>query len=292
MKEKIKFGRVVILGRPNTGKSTLLNAIMDQKVTITSPLPQTTRKTIRVVYSSPVGKIIFSDTPGMIGKVEDLVGKRVNTEAPKESGTADVIVCLVDISRPKSDEENKIIGLVRKSKAKKILVYNKVDAALGTKNHLPEYNYLEEEFDKVISVSAIKGKNVKGLINTIFDLLPEVDSGEIEKDTDLVISMDSKKFVAEIIREKAYLFLREEVPYSVNVEVDNITDKQKLILVQATIYTTADRYKKMIIGKGGKKIKEIGYNARKELELMSGRKIYLELTVRVDTHWPEREIKL
>ncbi len=116
---KIKFGRVVILGRPNTGKSTLLNAIMSQKVAITSPMAQTTRKNTRVVFSNEKGKIIFSDTPGIIDKVSDLIGKRVNTEAPKEVGRADVILCILDISRPKNEEENKVIGLVRKSKAKK-----------------------------------------------------------------------------------------------------------------------------------------------------------------------------
>lgn len=294
-----KFGRVVLLGRPNTGKSTLLNALMNQKVAITSPLPQTTRKNTRVVYSDERGKIIFSDTPGIINKVDDLVGKRVNTEAPKELSRANVIIGVVDISRPKSDEENKVIGLLRKSEAKKILVYNKMDAAIGSKDHLAEYNYLEDEFDKVISVSAIKNKNIKGLINFIFELLPEVSTDDVEKDLEIieakdkpVISMDSKEFVAEIIREKAYLFLREEIPYSINIEVNKIVDKKKLILVQATIYTTADRYKKMIIGKEGKKIKEIGYNARKELELMSQRKIYLELNVQVDPHWPERAITI
>ncbi len=294
---KKKFGRVVILGRPNTGKSTLLNAIMSQKVAITSPLPQTTRKNSRVVFSDERGKIIFSDTPGIINKINDLVGKRVNTEAPKELGRGNVIVCVVDISRPKSDEENKVIGLVRKSDSRKILVYNKTDAAIGSKDHMAEYNYLEDEFDKVISVSAIKEKNVKGLINYIFELLPEVDEENIEKDIEIteaknrpVISMNSREYIAELIREKAYLFLRKEVPYSINVEVTKVQDKQKLILIQATIYTTADRYKKMVIGKGGKKIKEIGYNARKELELMSRRKIFLELTVQIDPHWPERVI--
>lgn len=303
MKEKIiekpRFGRVVILGRPNTGKSTLLNAIMNQKVAITSPLPQTTRKNTRVVFSDERGKIIFSDTPGIINKVEDLVGKRVNTEAPKEIGRANVIVCVVDISRPKSEEENKVIGLIRKSKVKKILVYNKIDKAIGPKDHLPEYNYLEDEFDKVISISAIKSKNVKGLINYIFELLPKNKKKDIENDTDIlesqgkpVIGSNSTDFVAEIIREKAYLFLREEVPYSINVEVEKIQDKKKIILIEATIYTTDDRYKKMIIGRNGKKIKEIGYNARKELELMSGRKIFLELIVKVDKHWPEKVVEI
>lgn len=298
IEEKIKFGRVVILGRPNVGKSTLINAIMSQKVAITSPMAQTTRKNTRVVFSDERGKIIFSDTPGIINKVSDLVGKRVNTEAPKEIGRADVILTVLDISRPKNEEENKVIGLVRKSKAKKILVYNKIDEAFGSKDHLAEYNYLEEEFDKVISVSAIKEKNIKGLINLIFDLLPEKDSKSTEEDVELmeskkgpVISLNSKDYIAEIIREKAYLFLRKEVPYSVNVEVDEIIDKKKLILIKARILTTADRYKRMIIGVGGKKIKEIGYNARKELELMSSRKIFLELTVEIDKHWPERDIE-
>ncbi len=295
---KIKFGRVVILGRPNTGKSTLLNAIMSQKVAITSPMAQTTRKNTRVVFSNEKGKIIFSDTPGIIDKVSDLIGKRVNTEAPKEVGRADVILCILDISRPKNEEENKVIGLVRKSKAKKILVYNKIDQAIGTKDHLAEYNYLEEEFDEVISVSAIKEKNIKGLINLIFELLPKKDVKLTEEDVEImeskgkpVIGLNSKEYIAEIIREKAYLFLREEVPYSVNVEVDSVVDKKKLIVIKARILTNADRYKKMIIGRGGKKIKEIGYNARKELELMSSRKIFLELIVETDKHWAERDIE-
>jgi len=296
--EKIKLGRVVILGRPNTGKSTLLNALMSQKVAITSPMAQTTRKNARVVLNSEKGKIIFSDTPGIINKVSDLVGKRVNTEAPKEVGRADVILCVLDISRPKTEEENKVIGLVRKSKAKKILVYNKIDQAVGSKDHLAEYNYLEDEFDEVISVSAIKETNIKGLINLIFELLPEKDSNSTEEDMEImeskkgpVISLNSKDYIAEIIREKAYLFLRKEVPYSVNVEVDEVIDKKKLILIKARILTTADRYKRMIIGVGGKKIREIGYNARKELELMSSRKVFLELTVEIDKHWAERDIQ-
>jgi GTP-binding protein Era len=296
-KSMLKYGRVVLVGRPNTGKSTLLNALMRQKVAITSPLPQTTRKSSRVVYSDERGKIIFTDTPGIINKVEDLVSKVVNTEAPKELGRKEIVVCLVDISRPKSEEENKVIGLVRKTTAKKILVYNKIDKAVGSKDHLADYNYLEEEFDRVISVSALKEKHVKGLVNLIFEMLPEEVDEEVKAEADLlssqdrpVMSMVAKEYVAEIIREKAYLFLREELPYTIEVEIDDIEDKRKLILIKATIYTNNDRYKKMIIGRAGNKIKEIGYNARKELELMSGRKIYLELQVKTDEHWMEKNL--
>lgn len=293
-----KIGRVVLIGRPNTGKSSLLNALMSQKVAITSPLPQTTRKNSRVVYGDDRGKIIFSDTPGIIGKVDDLIGKRINQEAPKELNQADVILMIVDISRPKNEEENKVIGLIRKINTKKVLVYNKIDIAKGPKDHLPEYNYLEEEFDKSIGISAIKEKNIKGLINIIFELLPNKKNKETEymiesldKGNKPKMGINSKDYIAEIIREKIYLFLREEVPYSVDVRVDNVVDKRKLILIKATILTTAERYKKMIIGKSGKKIKEVGYNARKELELMSGRKIFLDLIVELDKHWPEREVE-
>jgi len=292
---KKKYGRVVIVGRPNTGKSTLLNAIMQQKVAITSHLPQTTRKNILAIYEDERGKILFTDTPGVLGKVTDLMGKKVNQEVPKTLNKAQIIMCLVDISRPKNEEENKVIGLLRKVKAKKILVYNKIDAAVGSKDHLADYNYLEDEFDKSISISALKEKNVKGLIKIIFDELPEKNNKELIKEIEIyqqenkpIISMSSKEYIEEIIREKAYLFLREEVPYTIFVGIDKIEDKKKLIVIIATIYTSADRYKKMIIGKNGQKIKEIGYNARKELELMSGRKIYLELTVKTDRHWMER----
>lgn len=291
----IKFGRVVILGRPNTGKSTLLNAIMQQKVAITSHLPQTTRKVSRVVFENEIGKIIFSDTPGIIGKIDDLMGQRVNQEAPRETGVADVLIMVVDISRPKNEEENKVIGLIRKSTAKKILVFNKIDAAVGSKDHLADYEYLEDEFDKSIKVSAIKEIGIKGLIKLIMELLPVEDEIKAKQQVEIInpegkpkISMDSKEFVSEIIREKAYLFLRDEIPYSVNVEVEKIQDKRKLILIKANIITDSDRYKKIIIGAGGNKIKEIGFNARKELELMSSRKIFLELTVVTDRHWMEK----
>lgn len=297
MVNNLKYGRVVLVGRPNTGKSTLLNALVNQKVAITSPLPQTTRKSTRVLYSDNRGKIIFTDTPGIINKVEDIVSKAVNTETPKEIGGKDIIVCLVDISRPKNEEENKVIGLVRKMPSKKVLVYNKIDKAVGSKDHLAEYNYLEEEFDSVISISALKEKHVKGLLNIIFDLLPEGQNEEIEKEANLmaaisrpIMGMNSKEYVEELIREKTYLFLREEIPYTIKVEVKQIKDKRQLIYIKAIIYTTADRYKKMIIGKNGRKIKEIGFNARKELELMSTRKIYLELEVKTNTHWMEESL--
>lgn len=286
MDNMFKYGTAAIIGRPNTGKSTLLNAIMNQKVTITSPLPQTTRKNVRVRYQDERGAIDFIDTPGMMGKIEDLVGKKANRETPKSLSGADVVICLMDISRPKNEEDNKVIGLVRKSTVPKILVYNKIDKAKVSQGYLPEYNFLEEEFDHVVGISAIRNKNVRELIKIIFELLPE---GQPQEDqSEFKIPVSSSDYISEIIREKLFLFLRREVPYTTTVVVDSIEDKKAIIVVKADILTNAERYKKMIIGKNGQKIKQIGSNARKELELMSGRKIYLDLTVKIDKHWQER----
>ena len=292
----MKYGKVAIVGRPNTGKSTLINVIMNQKVSITSPLPQTTRRAQTVLFSDDRGKILFTDTPGLIGKVVDLMSKRVNEEIPRELAKTDLVVAVVDISRPKNEEENKVLGLLRKINTKKILVYNKIDQAVGPANHFPDYNYLEDEFDKTVMVSGLKSKNVKTLVNLIFELLPQKENRGVMKEIEAMSSevrpltaMGAREYISEIIREKVYLFLREEIPYTINVKVKEVVDKKKLIYIKAELITSADRYKKMIIGAGGKKIKEIGFNARKELELMSARKVFLDLTVVVDTHWMEGE---
>ncbi len=295
MSDKKKYGIVAIIGRPNTGKSTLLNAILQQKVAITSPLPQTTRKNINVVYADERGKILFIDTPGVLGKIEDLIGKKVNLELPKTLNNIDVLMTVVDISRPKNEEENKVIALVRKSEAKKILVYNKIDKAVGSKDHFADYNYLEDEFDEYVKVSALREKGVKEVVNKIFSLLPDKATKETkmvvensQDQTKPLIDSSPEEYVGELIREKTYLFLRDEVPYSISVVVKRIEDKGKILVIEADIVTTADRYKKIIIGKGGQKIKEIGYNARKELELMTQKKIFLGLEVKVDKHWMEQ----
>ncbi|MBU1088792.1 GTPase Era [Patescibacteria group bacterium] len=290
-----KFGRVVLLGRPNAGKSTLLNQIIGQKVSITSPRPQTTRKNTQALFVSSKGKIIFSDTPGIMHKVEDLIGKKINLKTPKELNKADLLVLLIDISRAKGEEENRVIGLARNSPAKKILAYNKIDVAKGKKDYLSDYNFLEEEFDGVVAISALKSTHVKSLIEKIFDLLPAKAPVGIKKDIKLMESQkspisdqSSDTYISEIIREKAFLVLRKELPYTVSVEVKEINDKGNIIVIKANLLTTDKRYKKMIIGKKASTIKLIGQKARRELELVSQRKIYLELTVISDPHWPER----
>jgi len=286
--EKKKVGVVCIVGRPNSGKSTLLNAILKQKVSITSPKPQTTRFPIQAVYEDDRGQIIFVDTPGVFGKVHDNLSKHINeTTHDALSRDVDVVVYLVDHTRTRDFEENKVFGIVRKATVPKLLVFNKTD--VRTPTHRIQYKFMEEEFDATLEVSALARKNLNILLETIFSFLPE---GEAIVDTKTItqpgLNLDSKTFLSEIIREKAFLNLRKEIPYSLMTTVDEFIERPNgNLYVKARIITNNDRYKSMIIGKGGYMIKEISMAARKELETATNKKVFLDLTVDVDTHWVE-----
>lgn len=282
----MKAGTVALIGRPNVGKSTLLNAIVGQKVAITSPKPQTTRFPIRGVYEDDRGQIIFVDTPGIFSKVEDPLAQRINPKAEEvlDQGI-DVIVHLIDHTRYKDREENRALGIVRQFKTPKILVFNKIDVREPT--YRVQYKFMEEEYDQVIELSALARKHINLLVDAIFSYLPEgkplVDRASLPHP---VLNMDSKTYIAEIIREKAFLFLRDEVPYAMTAVVDDIVERTNgNLYIKARILTSADRYKSMIIGKSGAMIKEISMAARKELETASSKKVFLDLTVETDPHW-------
>lgn len=282
----MKSGIVALVGRPNVGKSTLLNTLLGQKVSITSPKPQTTRFPIQAVFEDERGQIIFVDTPGIFTKVKDQVAARINlrTEETIEKGV-DIIVYMVDHTRERAEEENRVLGIVRKLHIPKILVINKVD--VKTPTHIVQYRFMEDEFDEVIEISALENKHIPILLDKIFDRLPE---GAALVDTkDMVqpgLNLDSKTFISEIIREKAFLNLRREVPYAIAAVVDDIEERDNgVTYIKARLLTSADRYKGMIIGSHGEMIKEISMAARKELEVASNRKVYLELTVETDEHW-------
>ncbi|MBI2611247.1 GTPase Era [Candidatus Gottesmanbacteria bacterium] len=286
----MKSGYVALVGRPNTGKSTLLNNILQQKVSITSPLPQTTRFSIQAVYEDDRGQIVFIDTPGIFGKVEDPVSKVINPKAEKtlKEGGVDVIVYLIDHTRDRSFEENKILGMVRKIAKPKILAFNKSD--IKEPDFYPHYRFMEEEFDKTIHISAMFRHNLNYLLDAIFAYLPErkkklVDT--TDRPTPL-LNMDSKMYIADIIREKAYLFLRDEVPYSLMTKVEEVETRENgMVYIKASIITTQEKYKSMIIGYKARMIKEIGMAARKELETATNKKVFVDLTVEVNPHWTE-----
>ncbi len=284
----MKAGIVALVGRPNSGKSTLLNNILGHKVSITSPKPQTTRFAIEAVFEDERGQILFIDTPGVFAHADDAASKRVNTKAEESlMRDIDIVLYLVDHTRDRSFEENRVIGIVRKINAKKILVINKIDIKKPT--YIVQYKFLQSEFDAVIEVSALTRSNLNRLLDLIFSYLPERDA--IVDTTTLVqpgLNLDSRLFISEIIREKAFLNLRREVPYTMTVIVDEISNRENnTMYVKARILTGADRYKAMIIGKNGVMIKEISMAARKELEVAGNRKVFLDLTVETDPHWIE-----
>jgi len=282
----MKSGIVALIGRPNVGKSTLLNHILGHKVSITSPKPQTTRFNIEAVYEEERGQIIFVDTPGIFGKVSDPLARKINLRAEETlTHGVNVVVYMIDHTREKDFEENKVLGIVRKSKVPKIMVINKIDIKSPT--HIVQYKFMEEEFDAVVEISAFEHKNIPILLDTIFSFLPEgkqlVDTTTL---TQPGLNLNSNTFISEIIREKAFLFLRSELPYTLTSVVDEVTERANgTLYIRARILTSADRYKAMIVGKNGVMIKEISMAARKELETASSKKVYLEITVETDPHW-------
>ena len=285
----MKSGKVIIVGRPNAGKSTLINNLVGKKISIISPKPQTTRKIIQGVYWDERGQIVFLDTPGIFAKIKDPITQKISGLAQQELSRADVIVYLIDRSRSRGEEENRILGAVRAINRPKIIAINKID--LVQPNYINEYRFLEDEFDAWVEISALKRQHLKTLLEKIFEFLPE---GEPIFDPKFfeafpALNITPEEFVAEIIREKAFLVLRQEVPYTVGVKVEEIREEEKIFYIKASLLTTADRYKSIIVGRGGQMIKKIGFLARKELELITNKKVFLDLAVVTDPHWYQEE---
>ncbi len=284
----MKEGVVLLLGRPNVGKSTFVNTVVGQKVAITSPKPQTTRMPVQGLFTDNRGNIIFTDTPGIFDKAKDEMSKHVNRQTLQSlNKEADVVLYFVDPSRRRDFEEARVLGLARKINVPVILVLNKAD--LNTK-YLPQYTFLLDEFKENIQISALKGHNLKPLLNMIFNHLKEKseESTIPENKVYPLLNMDSKTFIAELIREKVFLMMGEEIPYSTTALVDKIQEKKNEILyIKARILTTNERHKRMLIGQNARKIKEIGSYARKEIALSTNKKVFLDLTVERDPHWQE-----
>lgn len=293
----MKSGKVLLIGRPNVGKSTFLNNLIGQKVAITSPKPQTTRFPIKALYQDERGKIVFTDTPGIFDRAKDFLSKKINKETFRAiNEEVDIVIYMIDHTRRRDFEEGKVLGIVRKINKPIILVINKID--LSEKSYLPQYKYLEQEYPIVFTISSLKRLHIKPLLDKIFELLPATAAVEEAKNDEKtsevnssgypLLNIDSNIFIAELIREKVFLMMGEEIPYTTTVVVDKIKERsKKLTYIKARILTTENRYKKMLIGASGRKIKEIGSYARKEIALATGKKIYLDLAVETDPHWQE-----
>lgn len=281
----MKSGFAVLIGRSNVGKSTLMNTMVGTKIAATSFRAQMTRQVIHGVVNNEKGQIVFLDTPGIFkDKKNRLTGKLIE-KAKEALSDVDAIIYVVDPTREIGDEEKYTFGLVRHLSIPKILVINKSDLPREEKKHLESYQNWGENFDAIFELSALRASHIQPLIQKIIEILPE---GEAMYDNTQLTNITDKFWVAEIIREKVFSVFDKEVPYSISVEVDEMEDKAAKFVISARILTDAERYKKMIIGKGGIKIKEIGQMARRELEQALNKKIFLELEVEVDTHWVDR----
>lgn len=275
-----------MIGRSNVGKSTLLNAVIGSKIAITTPKPQTTRMPIHGVLTREEGQMVFVDTPGVLKGARDVLSKKLAEAVEASLADVNVLAYVVDPTREIGDEERSVMNIVKNAQGKKLLVINKCDLHDNEKPFLDFYRDLSPDFDATIEVSALRGTHVESLVQLLFDLLPD---GEPFYPEGQLTNMPNKIWLAELIREKLFLRLRQEVPYSVHVEVEDVEYRDNgTVYIKAMILTTDERYKRMMIGQGGRGIKEIGQSTRRELEQVMSAKVFLDLTVEVDAHWMMR----
>jgi len=289
----MKSGFVAIIGRSNVGKSTLLNTIVGTKISATSFRAQMTRNEIHGVLNMPEGQAVFMDTPGVFKDSKDMLSAKLTNKVKNIlEQQIDVLIYVVDPSREIGNEERTILGMIRNLEMPKILVINKCDLHKTEKPFLESYLALNKEFNFVFELSALRASHIQPLKQKVMDLLPE---GELMYPENQLTNIDNYFWIAEIIREKIFSVFDKEVPYAISVEVDNVEEKpfskaqgKDMFVITARILTDRERYKKIIIGRDGQKIKEIGKMARRELEQALNKKIYLELEVELDEHWVER----
>ena len=283
----MKSGFVNIFGKPNAGKSTLLNALMGEKLAIVSPKVQTTRHRIKGILTTDQYQIIFSDTPGIIDPKYKLHEKMMmSVKGALED--ADLALLLVDIKENLQDADKIFSSL--KLKVPSLLIINKIDGASKEKQEETISFFKEKKYAKeIVLVSALSGLHVQELLNKIVELLPE---GEAFYAEDEISDLPTKFFVAEIIREKIYALFEEEIPYQTTVIVNEFKQKSTLVKIRAEIIVQRESQKAIIIGEGGKMIRQIGSDARKEIEQFIDQKVFLELFVKVRPKWRENDLFL
>lgn len=289
LKEKFKSGFVTILGRPNVGKSTLLNALIGNKVSIISPIPQTTRHQLKGILNLENAQIVFVDTPG-IHSFEDKLASHLNTVAKRALEGCDLVIYVVDVSRRPGKEEQEMMRIITGQKVKTIMVLNKVDLGLKYLN-----TYIDLWAERIegkrnpliyyIPLSAKTGKDVDKLRDSILENLPE---SHPYYDTDTLTDFPLKFRVADIIREKLFLQLKKELPHSIAVEIEEINNKKKVVSIRVNIYVKRNSQKRIVIGKAGVALKEVGSRSRPEIEKIYNKKVFLDIWVKVLEDWQNR----
>jgi GTPase len=284
-----RSGFVCILGRPNAGKSTLLNALVGEKLAIISPKPQTTRNRIQGVVHIPKrkgkdgGQIVLIDTPG-VHKPDSSLGRKMMVEIREALEGCDLVLVIVDVAHKLDDRDKFARDMLKQSKAKAFLLLNKIDLIPDKSKLLPlidEYRKLYD-FAEVIPISALKRKRLEDLLNMILKALP---AGPAYFSEDEVTDQPARFMAAEIIREQVLLNTSEEIPYATAVVVDSFEEGNRLTRIAATIYCERDGQKGILVGKGGRMLKKIGTAARIQIEHMLGTKVFLELYVKAEPGW-------
>lgn len=290
----MKSGFIGIIGRPNVGKSTLLNAILGEKIAITTNKPQTTRNSIRGIYTKLNGReddcqMIFIDTPG-IHKPRNKLGGYMTDMAVNTFKEVEVVVFIVDDELSAGPGDKYIVELLKDIDTPIFLIINKIDK-LGPDQYRKIYEEYQELnlFTDIIGVSALSGKNVDVLLKKIESLMTE---GPMYFPEDMITDHPERFIVSEIIREKVLLYLDEEIPHGVAIELESYKEEPNLTRIGAVIYCEKKSHKGIIIGKEGKKLKGIGKSARLEIEALLGAKVFLELWVKVKENWRDSDFAL
>lgn len=297
----MKSGFIAIIGRPNVGKSTLMNALLGTKVSITSPKPQTTRWQILGIKTLPNAQLVFIDTPGLHEDNKRAMNRYLNRVASSVIDDADVIMFMVDADQWYGEDELALKKLKGTTKPV-VVVINKIDTFENKAEALPAIEKLNERISKVLSshdsepsgvgsfsiipISALKSENIDTLQNELIKLLPE---GELMFPEDQVTDKSERFQIAEIIREKLIQQTEEELPYTTTVEIEQLIEGEKLTEVSAVIWVERDGQKAIVIGKRGEKLKKIGTLARRDIERLLDRKVFLRLWVKVKEHWTDDE---
>ena len=288
-KKEFRSGFVAVVGRPNAGKSTLVNRLVGQKIAIVTSKPQTTRNRIQGIVTKPQGQIVFIDTPGL-HEADSALGRQMMQEVAAALEGIDVLLLMVDASSMHPHADDLLLQKAKRFRGRTILALNKVDR-LPRPKLLPLIESFSKafEFSAIVPISALEGDGCDGLLDEILKQLPE---GEAYFPEDQVTDQPERFLAAEIIREKAIQLMYHEVPYALAVVVEKYEEKPRLLRIEAVMNVERDSQKKILIGHKGEMLKKIGTEARKELEGILGSKIYLGLFVKVAPDWRENPQKV
>jgi len=286
-KQTYRSGFVAIVGRPNVGKSTLMNHILGQKISITSSKPQTTRHRILGIKTDEASQTIYVDTPGLHLNAQKAMNRYMNKAATTSLEAVELILFVVDVNRWTEEDDN-VLKRVKGLDTPVVLVVNKVDQVRDKETLLPLLQSLSQKMDfaAVIPLSALKGKNVPDLEKVVYAALPE---GEPVFPEEYVTDRSERFLAAELVREKLMRLLGKELPYATTVEIEQFKEEGAMLRINALIWVERQSQKKIVIGKGGEVLKEIGRQARLDMERLFGEKVFLQLWVKVKEGWSDNE---